>query len=277
MTANNGNAVSADALTKAYELGSQGRAPISGPDGSLHVALPPEWEMKKIEPVDPPLSKVLRQATTLLDLESFNDYVNLFKGKPTRIFGAPGHLNSGIPFLKATLDYHETAASPGRNAHSATYKPPYSAEWQRWHSINNKPMKQVDWAQWIEENRRDIRDPDGAFLLELVRRFKATKKQDYDSVVYQPNGSTEITWKDNTTGAQGAVPVPEQITLGIPVFFNHTVYAIDCFMRYYLNDGHLTFVIKLDRADLIEDAAFKEITSTVKDKTGIDVFIGRDH
>jgi hypothetical protein len=275
MATNGTNGVSAEALTRAYELGAQGRTPITGPDGGVHVALPEGWELEKIPPLEEPLTHV-KQHATLLDLDSFNDYVNLFKDeKTTRIFGAPGHLNSGIPFIKAVLDYHADAKTSGRNAHVATYQPPYSAEWTRWHSINNRPMKQVDFAEWIEENRRDIRKPDAGTLFDLVRRFKATKKQDYDSVVYQSSGSQEITWKDNTTGANGTIPVPDKLTLGIKVFFQSTVYAIDCFMRYRLSEGALTFTVKLDRADLIEDAAFTELTSTVKEKTGVSVFLGR--
>lgn len=274
-TAANGNAApDAGALTRAYELGSQLRAPVDMADGGKAIFTPPEWAMHKIPPLEAPLTHV-KQVVTLFEMDAFVDYVNRFKTPATRIFAAPGHLHAGHAVVQAVLDYHADAATPGRNAHRAIFSPPYSEEWSRWAQLDQKQMRQADFAEMVEEHRRDIREPDGASLLELVRRFKASKVQSYDSVSYQNDGSMAINWQDKTSGAPGVIPVPEQLVLGIPVFFKGTVYRLDVFMRYRLSEGTLIFHIKRDRPDYIEDAAFTEITSNIAAKTEITVYLGK--
>lgn len=275
-TAANGNAApDAGALAKAYELGAQGRAPILGPDGGQYIALPPDWELEKIPPLEQPLTHV-KHTATLYEIDAFIDYVKRFKTEATRIFAAPGHLNGGQATVKAVLDFHKDAATPGHKDHNAVFNPPYSDEWARWAALEKKGnMKQAEWAEMIEENRKDIHHPAAGALLDLIRRFKATKEQSYDSLDYQPDGSYAINWQDKTKGGAGTIPVPEQIVLGIPVYYTGTGYKVEVFMRYRLSEGHLFFHIKRDRPDIIEDAAFKEITSIIQEKTGVTVYLGR--
>ncbi len=269
-----------NALMKAFDLGAQGRQIISTPDGDSVVPLPEGWDLHKIAPLDPPLTHI-KHTATLYEIDAFVDYVNRFKTEATRIFAAPGHLNSGQATIKAALDYHANHSLPGRNAHHALFNPPYSEAWARWASLEKtsngaqRYMQQSEWAEMIEENRADIREPAAGPLLDLIRRFKATKAQSYDSLDYQPDGSWSIAWEDKTKGTAGSIPVPETITLGIPVYYTGAPYALDVFMRYRLNDGKLMFHIKRDRADLIENAAFKEITSLIAEKTEVPVYLGR--
>lgn len=274
MAAANGTVASDAALMKAYDLGASIAPKIDTADGGQAIIVPDGYSVERLPPLEPPLTHI-KQTATLYEIDSFNDYVNRFKTPATRLFAAPGHITGRGAIVQAALDFHEKAGSPGRNHNTAAYQPPYSDEWKRWTTRATKSMQQVEWAEFIEENRRDIRHPDAASLLDLVRRFKATKKQDYDSVAYQPDGSQMIHWTDKTQGAEGTIAVPETLTLGIPVFYRGTVYAVDVFMRYKLTEGQLFFTIKLDRADYVEDAAFTEITSRVAENTAVPVYLGK--
>ncbi len=266
------------ALMKAYAIGASSikQSGITLPNGALGFLVPEGFELEQVMPPDPPVSSIVRQNVVLYEIDSFIDYVNRFKvSGATRIFAAPGHLNSGQATIRAVLDYHESASKPGYNRHQAVFNPPYSDEWARWETLERKPMKQAEWAEMIEENRKDIRDPDGASLLELIRKFKASKVQSYEAVAYQNDGSMAISWQDKTTGVPGVIPVPEQIVLGIPVFYKGSPYRVDVFMRYRLSEGVLLFNIKRDRPDIIEDAAFTEITSNIAAKTDIPIYLGK--
>lgn len=265
-------APNADALAKAFELGAM-RSPVyDTPDGGYAVLVPPGYDLETVPPLDRPLTHI-HQTTTLLDMDSFNDYVVHFKTPATRIFAVPGYLNSGIAQFRAAMDFHETSDKAGYGHHNAIYQPPYSEEWKRWTKAG--VMKQAEFAEFIEENRRDIVTPDAANLLDLVRRFKATKKQDYDSLVYQPDGSTAINWVDKTTSATGVIPVPETLKLGIPVFFQGARYEINVFMRYKLTEGILAFTIKVDRPDYAEQTAFDVIKNEIANATGLRVYLGK--
>ena len=65
------------------------------------------------------------------------------------------------------------------------------------------------------------------------------------------------------------------MTLGIPVYFRGTMYAVPVFVRYRVGNGAVEFQLKLDRADVIEDAAFAELTTEIASACGIEVYLGR--
>lgn len=47
------------------------------------------------------------------------------------------------------------------------------------------------------------------------------------------------------------------------------------FVRYRVGNGAVTFQLKLDRADVIEDAAFQEVMKAVEEQTLTPVYLGR--
>lgn len=266
----------ADALEKAFELGALKQQPIALNDGSQALLVPDGFGVKQFWPVDREQSKIVKANATLIDIDSFNSYVNKYKTPSTRIFAAPGYAPgaSGQAYFKAVLDYHGDSQTVGTNRHTATYQPPYSEEWKLWVRTKHESMQQVDFAEFIEENRKDIRDPSAAFLLELVRRFKFKKTQNFESVVYQHDGSQAITWEDKVKNEEGTIPVPEELTVGLPVYFEGAAYPLTVFMRYRTAESKAYFTLKPDRADYVERAAFIEVAAKVSTETGVEVMLG---
>lgn len=235
------------------------------PDGSHLVLVPAGSEVKSLPHSEVPLLRII-QKPTFEEAQSFCSYVSTFKTAATRLFAADGT-------VMAIIDYH-VPGEPARLAHVVTFKPRLSAEWQRWTSAGTMP--QAAFAEFVEENRRDITEPSAAMLLDIVTKFKATKKQDYDSVVYQPNGDVTIAWSDKTEMAgKPGVAVPSEIKIGIPVYFKGERYAIPVFMRYRLADGKLSFSLKLDRADYVLDDAFDNVTKAIGEAVHIEVYHGK--
>lgn len=243
------------------------------PDGGKLVIIPEGYEAHAVAPAEKPLFRIV-QNVTMHDRLSFVAYVNRYKDEHTRVFAEPGFLADGKAHLTAVFDYHAPSAAD-YGVHTAKFSPRYSEQWQRWHRACTQPMKQAEFAEFIEEVRGDITTPSAASLLDIVRAFKATKKVEFDSVVYQPNGDVRLVYDERTEQKGQSGSLPEVMGIGIPVYYRGTPYALSVLVRYKLVSGAVVFSLKIDRADIIEDAAFSELTEAVKLDTGIEAYLGR--
>ena len=246
------------------------------PDGSSLVIVPDGY---KGIPVPALMPVRISQNVTLHDRLSFVAYVNRFKTEATRIFAEPGFLSAGQLLagqakVVAVIDYHDPQRAD-HGCHTATYAPRYSDQWNRWHAAQSIAMKQAEFAEFIEEVRADIVEPDAAKLLDIVRTFKASKKVEFDSVVYQPNGDVMLAYDERTQQQGKSGALPEVMMLGIPVYFRGTGYKVPVMVRYKVGGGAVSFQLKLDRSNIIEDAAFTELTFAITEATSIDCYLGR--
>jgi hypothetical protein len=94
--------------------------------------------------------------------------------------------------------------------------------------------------------------------------------EELTEAVYNITHAVRETRKKGSSG-----PLPEVMTLGIPVYFRGTAYAVPVLVRYRLGSGAVQFQLKMDRADIIEDAAFGELTARIGAATGIAPYLGR--
>lgn len=262
-----------DPIRTAFDVGRSGAPTIPAPDGSLVALVPKDTQQITLPPHEPILTRV-RQKVTVHDRDSFVAYVTRYKTQRTRLFAEPGFLAQGGAHVSAVVDYHGSDG-PDHCAHSVVYRPRYSDQWQRWHKACAQPLKQAEFAELIEELRSDIREPEAAKLLDIVRAFKASKRVEFDSVVYQPGGDVTLAYDEKTQQQGKSGPLPEKLTLGIPVYFRGTVYAVPVWVRFRVGNGAVQFQLKMDRADVIEDVAFGEISQAVSAATGIEAYLGR--
>lgn len=260
----------ADAINALLDRGAVNAPAIDTPDGGKAIAVPATHRMHELRPAWPKLERI-RQSVTLHDQASFSAYVNRYKTDRTRLFAEPGFLANGNAHVTAVIDYH-APDHPDYGAHVATYRPRYSDQWKRWTAIGD--MGQAEFAEWIEDNRTDIRTPEAAQLLDIVRTFKASKSTEFDSVVYMPNGDTTLAYSEKTT-QKGSVAMPTELKLGIPCYFRGTIYSVPVLVKYRVGGGKVTFSMKVDRADIIEDAAFQEATKAIGESTAIEVYLGK--
>lgn len=261
-----------DVVDKIFAKGAATTPPIPRPDGGFDVLTPEGYRVHTIHPLEKPLTRI-RQTVTMHDVDSFNAYITQYKSENTRLFAVAGHLAADRKaIITAIFDYH-APDKPDYSAHVANYRPRYSEQWERWTKVGT--MEQAAFAEFIEENRADIQRPEAAQLLDIVTRFKATKKTEFDSVVYQPNGDVTVGWSEKTEHhAKPGIQVPQQLEVGIPVFFKGDRYSVTILMRYRLQEGKLLFVLKADRPDVIEQHAFDEIISNVHGATDVQIYLG---
>lgn len=90
----------------------------------------------------------------------------------------------------------------------------------------------------------------------------------------QNNGDVKIGY-DETTTLQGSTVVPNQLKLGIPVYFRGGKYEVGVFLRFKVEAGAVHFTLKVDRPDIVEDGAFQDVKKAVEDLASMPVHIGK--
>lgn len=227
-----------------------------------------------------------KKGTTVLnDAESFIAVVNDQKGENTRLF-------STIEPPTFTAVFNHTAQGTGWGDHRAHYAAPLAPEWKAWTGMDGKKANQVDLAQFIENNLIDVvfidkaaagtpvgevGSPDGATLLEVCRTLEAKKKVDFKSAIRLNDGSTQFTYNEDVQGSarQGQLSVPEQFSLGIPVFENGDKYRVDVRLRYRISDGgDLAMWLELIRPHKTIEHAVKELRAAIAAATDLQILNG---
>jgi uncharacterized protein YfdQ (DUF2303 family) len=240
---------------------------IDGPRGDRFVAVPADFRLHRIEPLEEALPYV-RQTEHLLSVASFCEYVNRFRTPETSVFG-----DYRKPGVRAVFDYHVPADrrhTAQHCAHVAEYNPPWSEAWARWRAIDGQEMSQTGFAEFVEENYADIAEPDHAALLDMVSNLSAVRKGHFSSGVRLQNGANELSFSEDIEAKVGKnkVVVPSEITLGVPVLFGGAAYKVRAMLRYRAKDG-LTFIVKINRRLFVEQQAFSDVLAAIESATGV--------
>lgn len=205
------------------------------------------------------------------DPESFIAYVTMHKGEATDLYYETEPASFTAVFNASRI------GAPGWGNHRAVYKCPLSPEWMTWTKNDGLRMNQEEFALFVERNLPDIVDPDAADLLEIVTTLQAKKKVNFVSGLRLSNGSNEFTYEEQVEGsaAKGKLQIPEEITLGIPVFRNDSPYAVKAKFRYRITEGRLAIWYELVRPHIILDDAMKELRTRIENETGLSALFGQ--
>lgn len=249
------------------------------------VLLPDGFSVKSLEMNLP--APVRKQGTTTLnDAESFVAVVNDQKDENTRLF-------STIKPPTFTAVFNHNAVGAGWGDHMAKYNAPISPEWGAWNTADKQKFNQVEMAQFLESNLVDIvhipktqattdapaevGSPDGATMLEICRTLAAKKDVEFKSAVRLGDGSTQFTYNEEVRGsaANGTLEIPEQFSIGVPVFENGEKYRVDVRFRYRIGQGgDLVMWLELVRPHKVIEDAVKQLRSLIGEKTGMQVLNG---
>jgi uncharacterized protein YfdQ (DUF2303 family) len=240
------------------------------PHGVIPYAVIPEGAtVEELERLMPSPARA-RATVTAKSAETFSAYVNRFKEPATAVFADQEKFT-----LVGIIDYH-ALGEPGWREHRVSYGAPRSLEWQTWRTNSGKRMGQADFAQFIEDNVVDIRDPDGAAVLEVSRNLQAKKAVDFSSSLRLSDGAQQFSYSETVDGStvKGTIKVPEEFTLGIPVFFGGIMYEVRARLRYRIESGKLQLWYDLYRPEHIEKDAFAEVCSAIGTATAIEIWEG---
>lgn len=244
------------------------------------VILPEGYELQTLEHTlaAPPRKKGV---VKLNDAESFIAVVNDQKNADgTRLFST-----ISPPTFTAVFNHH--GGAPGWGDHCAQYNAPLSPEWLAWTKTDGAKLNQLDMAQFLESNMVDVAyiapgdgdpgSPDGATLLEICRTLEATKKVNFKSTMRLADGSTQFTYDEDVAGSavKGTMTIPEQFSIGVPVFENGEKYRQDVRFRYRIQEGgHLVMWLELIRPHKVIEDAVKQLRASIAKETGLPILNG---
>lgn len=219
-----------------------------------------------------------------VDMQSFIDYVNLYKTPETRLYAEVNTENtSSVPLqMRAVFNEHEPKSlkeypNAGWRDFGAYFVPKASYEWKIWTKNNRDPMGQFNFAVFIEDNIKDIHQsnnkvgmPSGTDMLNLAVNFELTQDKHIKSIVRTQSGGTRLDFIDTEDAAtQERMEAFNEFAIGIPVFFHGKGYEIFAKLRYRQKSQQLNIWYELVRPDLIIDAAVTNLLTEIEQGVGI--------
>ncbi|MGN6208807.1 DUF2303 family protein [Asticcacaulis sp.] len=210
-------------------------------------------------------------SVTIQDADSLVDYVKRFRMPGTLLFADIARNR-----IVAVLDYHEKPETPDHADHMAILDLPFSEEWTLWNGISGKWQEQLEFGRFLKENACDVSAPDPATLLEVAMDIQAVRNVNFTKAVRLNSDNESFEYVDDTQakGSKGALTIPEEFALRIPVYFNGATVDVRSCLRWKLEGQSLKLGIALQRAERVRQAVFKEIAADIADRADVQVVYG---
>ncbi|MFW8567032.1 DUF2303 family protein [Orrella sp. 11846] len=204
------------------------------------------------------------------DASSFVRYFNAHATEHSQIYA-----KVNPPRFIGVLNDHEKIDAGWRD-HRVTYSCPFSTEWKEWTAKDKDVMNQADFAAFIERNLLDIVKPSGAEMLEISRSLQAKKKVNFSSGIRLSNGEQELTYEEEIQGttAKGKLHIPESFEIGVQVLEGGEPYAVECRLRYRINDANLVMWYELVRPHKIIEDAVAAVWARIETETNRQIYNG---
>lgn len=239
------------------------------------VVLPQGYSVHGLENLLPNPSRAHTTAK-FVSVDSFCEYINVFKTRFTRIFAKVG---TSAVSVEAIIDYHGPE-TPQWLSHRAKLDLVPTVEWSDWIKHNSERMDQIAFAAFLEERDRLFQAPPGAELLELVSTLEGKSDVRFESGIRLQNGKSKLNYEEDVTlrgavGTQrGAMEIPDTLILGIAPFEFFPAYEVKARLRYRIEGRKLSFWYEtMQPHRIIKDVADKAI-DMVEQATSLTVFFG---
>lgn len=175
--------------------------------------------------------------------------------------------------------FNDNRELAGWRDHRVDFKAEYTPEFERWLSNNSasKARGQTEFAEFIEDNLADITEPFAQQLLNVATTIQATSGINFSSAKRLQDGQTQLTYTESIearAGADGALSIPKEFTLGLRIFKNGGGYLLKARLKYRLTSGSVKFWYELDRPERAVEDAFGGYVTEVRDKSGYTVLLG---
>ena len=250
--------LSKETLLELVKLGRQAVNAQEVPDGNTPYAVIPDdckvEDLSRFRYNDHAARpERIRANVNVLDVQSFAEYYRAYADAASRVFAFEPEAK-----VVAILDYHEDGKSPRWSQHRLTLNLRKSDEWNVWVARNNKQFTQMEFAEFLEQNGMDIVDPSPASMVEVARDLEAKSEVEFGGGARTSNGQIRFKYSETIKGsmANGAMEVPEQFRIGIPVFLGGEIVQLAALLRYRVQNGKLVLWYTLVRSDAAVREAF---------------------
>ncbi len=212
----------------------------------------------------------IKRNLVIQTVDSLVDYIDKFRTGGTVLFA-----DIKASKIVAVLDYDVDADTTAHGSHIAALQLPFADEWTLWSGIDDKLLGQLPFARFLEENSPDIKAPSGSELIEACRDLQAKRSVNFIAAVRTSTNNESFEYSD-ATDARGkdGVEIPTKFILEIPFYFGSRAVELAAFLRWQVDDGKLALGIKLNRAEQVRQALFKEIVLDLGERAGVPVIYG---
>jgi len=244
-------------------------------DQQQFVVIPADHKVELLVTLPASEPDRIRCVVQVVDLQSFLRYVNEHKDETTRVFASVLKAPFG---LTAALDYHDAEnimASFVEHLCKMEFTP--TDQWSLWSANDRKVMDQQAFALFIEENQPDIIQPSGADMLELAKSIEATQEVQFKRQMRLDNGDVKFLFEDKTeatAGMNGALAIPQLLTLNIPIFLGMPVVNVPCRFRHRLEGGKMKIWYEIIRRQELLLKIAQSALDIVEQKTLVPYFLG---
>lgn len=179
--------------------------------------------------------------------------------------------------ITAVFNDNREPDAPGWRDHRAEYKAEYTPEFAKWMGKNKDQFGQTEFAEFIEDNMADITAPAATALLEMATTIQAKTDINFSSAKRLQNGQVQLQYTENIdarAGANGAMEIPKEFTLGLRIFKNGAGYKVHARLKYRLHGGAIKFWYELDRVERVIEDAFSGYVATLREQSGYVVLLG---
>lgn len=248
-------------------------------DGSVHLLVPPNYTHKDItdlvEKAQPTPSRK-RGTVALKDVASLLLYC--IDQTEANAAHDKGYIYADPDKRSITAVFNDQqGVQAGWRDHRAEFKAEYTPEFENWMRNNKQPKDQTVFAEFLEDNIADIAEPSGTQLLEIASTLQAKTGINFSSAKRLDNGQNQLQYVetiDAKAGANGALTIPKEFTLGLRIFKNGGGYKITARLKYRLNAGGVKFWYELDRPERSVEDAFTGYVDQVREQSGYHVLVG---
>lgn len=246
----------------------------------FHAVVPQGYKLEDISKAVEKMQECPRRKSgtvQLKDLDSLLLYCADQAKAETSDGVALGYIYADPDARKITAVFNDQRLGQGWRDHRAEYKAEYTPEFTKWIERNKHQFDQTAFAEFIEDNMADITEPAAIALLEMATTIQAKTDINFSSAKRLQNGQVQLQYTENIdarAGANGAMEIPKDFTLGLRIFKNGQGYIVRARLKYRLHGGTIKFWYELDRVERAIEDAFAGYVHTLREVSGYQVLLG---
>ncbi|MEM9134264.1 MAG: DUF2303 family protein [Actinomycetota bacterium] len=259
---NLGNAIDGAEAFVGAQLGVVASAPVELGDRLHGRVVPPGWSIQTVDLIEYGIGnpRIKTGGPIVYDAQSLIDY-EAAQDEQARLYA---EVSTGV--ITAVFDDHDLGI-PGRRAHKATYKLRPTAEWRTLTELDGEFCGAQKFAEIIEDLQHIIGSPSTADLLDLVRKFKASKVAQLTEHHDDKSGDRVFRYETETQISDELI-APDAFTFVLPVYHGQEDRKVDARFRYRAGSGGVQFGLRLVQRELVLEAAFETEVDAVEAGVG---------
>lgn len=164
--------------------------------------------------------------------------------------------------IVAVFDDH-SGPTAGRKLHRATYRVRATTEWTQLCQADGQFHGAQAFAELVEDLQHIIARPFTADLLDLVRKFKASKIANLTERHDDKSGDRVFSYETETQISDELI-APDEFILALPIYRGQAPVEVRARFRYRAGSGGVQFGIRLVQRDLVLEQAFETEIESVE-------------